>query len=159
VKQEENMRNTKLPIILAVAAALAFSTLAFAGRHPRYLHARTDLRTALLLLRVHDEPNVMRHVHQADWEIDQAVREIDHAAVIDHKDLIDNPPIDRNLDRPGRFRKSLELLRAARADIGQEEDNPRAIGWRDAAYRHIDAAIDQIKHAARDLHFDHWEGY
>jgi hypothetical protein len=159
VKQEENMRNTKLPIILAVVAALAFSTLAFAGRHPRYLHARTDLRTALLLLRVHDEPNVMRHVHQADWEIDQAVREIDHAAVIDHKDVYDNPPIDRNLDRAGRFHKSLELLRAARADIGQEEDNPRAIGWRDAAYRHIDAAIDQIKRAVRDLHMDHAEGY
>jgi len=46
VKQEETMRNTKLPIILGVAAALAFSTLALAGRHPHYLRARTDLRTA-----------------------------------------------------------------------------------------------------------------
>jgi hypothetical protein len=53
----------------------------------------------------------------------------------------------------------LELLRAARADIGQEEDNPHAIGWRDAAYQHIDAAIDQIKHAVRDLRMDHAEGY
>jgi hypothetical protein len=158
VKQEENMRNTKFTIILAIAAALAFSTLAW-GRHPRYMHARTDLRTALLLLRVHDEPNVMRHVHQADWEIDQAVREIDHAAVIDHRDLEDNPPIDRNLDRPGRIHKALELLRAARADIGSEEDNPRSIGWRNAAYQHIDAAIDQIKRAVRDLHMDHAEGY
>jgi hypothetical protein len=135
------------------------TTVAFAGRHPRYLHARTDLRTALLLLRVHDEPNVMRHVHQADWEIDQAVAEIDRAAVIDHKDYEDNPPIDRNLDRAGRFHKSLELLRAARADIGSEEDNPHAIAWRNAAYQHIDAAIEQIKRAVRDLHFDHWEGY
>jgi len=154
------MRNTKLPIIIAVAASLlAITTVASAGRHPRYLHARTDLRTALLLLRVHDEPNVIHHVHQADWEIDAAVREIDHAAVIDHKDILDNPPIDHNLDRPGRFHKSLELLRAARTDIGREEDNPRAIGWRDAAYRHIDAAIDQLKRAVRDLHFDHAEGY
>jgi hypothetical protein len=154
------MRNTKLPIIIAVAASLlAITTVASAGRHPRYLHARTDLRTALLLLRVHDEPNVIHHVHQADWEIDAAVREIDHAAVIDHKDLIDNPPIDSHLDRPGRFHKTLELLRSARADIGREEDNPNAIGWRDAAYRHIDAAIDQIKRAVRDLHMDHAEGY
>jgi hypothetical protein len=53
----------------------------------------------------------------------------------------------------------LELLRAARADIGSEEDNPRSIGWRNAAYQHIDAAIDQIKRAVRDLHMDHAEGY
>jgi len=147
-------------MILVVAAALiAVAGLALAGRHPHYLRARTDLRTAQFLMRVHDEDNVMRHLREADAEIDRAVREIDHAAVIDHKDLEDHPPIDRSLDRRGRFHKAMELLQSARADIGREEDNPRAIGWRDAAYRHIDAAIDQIKHAARDLHFDHWEGY
>src|ERR1035438_10033632 len=106
VKQEETMRNTKLPIILGVAAALAFSTLALAGRHPHYLRARTDLRTAQFLMRVHDEDNVMRHLREADAEIDRAVREIDRAAVIDHKDLEDHPSIDRSLDRRGRFHKA-----------------------------------------------------
>jgi len=153
------MRNTKLPIILGVAAALAFSTLALAGRHPHYLRARTDLRTAQFLMRVHDEDNVMRHLREADAEIDRAVREIDHAAVIDHKDLEDHPSIDRSLDRRGRFHKAMELLQSARADIGREEDDPRAIGWRDAAYRHIDAAIEQLRRAVRDLHMDHMEGY
>jgi hypothetical protein len=156
------LQTTKLTIALAAAAALAVSVVASAetpGRHPRYIHARGDLRTAQWLLRVHDEDNVMRHLRYADDEIEAAVREIDHAAVIDHKDLYDNPPIDRSLDRPGRIHKALELLRAARADIGREEDNPRAIGWRDAAYRHIDGAIDQVRRAVRDLHFDHWEGY
>ena len=156
------MRKTSLIIILAAAAALVLSVVASAetwGRHPRYIHARSDLRTAQWLLRVHDEPNVMRHVHHADEEIDMAVHEIDRAAVIDHKDLYDHPPIDRNLDRPGRIHKALELLRAARADIGREEDNPRALAWRDAAYGHIDAAIDQLRRAVRDLHFDHLEGY
>lgn len=150
------MRNTKLPIVLA-AAALAFAALSFAdtpGRHPRYIHARSDLRVALLMLRVQDEPNVMHRVHQADWEIDQAIREIDHAAVIDRKDVYDNPPIDRGLDRRGRIHKALELVQAARNDIGREEDNPSAIGWRDAAYRHIDRAIDELHRAIRDLHFD-----
>jgi hypothetical protein len=153
------MRNTKLPIILGVAAALAFSTLALAGRHPHYLRARTDLRTAQFLMRVHDEDNVMRHLREADAEIDRAVGEIDRAAVIDHKDLEDHPPIDRSLDRRGRFHKAMELLQSARADIGREEDDPRAIGWRDAAYRHIDAAIEQLRRAVRDLHMDHMEGY
>jgi hypothetical protein len=152
----------KLTIVLAAAAALAVSVVASAetpGRHPRYIHARSDLRTAQWLLRVHDEDNVMRHVRRVDEEINQAVAELDRAAVIDHKDVFDHPPIDRSLDRPGRFHKALELLRAARADIGREEDNPRASAWRDAAYGHIDAAIDQLKRAVRDLHFDHWEGY
>ena len=66
------------------------------------------------------------------------IREIDRAAVVDHKDVYDNPPIDRSLDRPGRMHKALELLQSARGDISREEDNPRAIAWRDAAYQHID---------------------
>ncbi|MGB9455945.1 MAG: hypothetical protein ABSB23_01515 [Bryobacteraceae bacterium] len=156
------MKSAKLSIILAAAAALAVSAVAFAdtpGRHPRYLHARTDLRTAQFLLRVQDEPNVMRHVRQADREIDQAVVEIDRAAVLDRKYIEDHPPIDRSLDRRGRFRKAMALLVGARADIGREEDNPRAAGWRNAAYRHIDAAMDQLRRAARDLHMDHLEGF
>jgi hypothetical protein len=129
------------------------------GRHPHYVHARSDLRRAQWLLRVQDEPNVMRHVHDADDSIERAIHEIDQAAVIDRKFIEDHPPVDTRLDRPGRFRRSLELLKAARADIGREEDNPGAIGWRDAAYRHIDHALDQIRKAARDLRIDHLEGY
>ena len=150
------MRNTEIPLTLA-AAALAFAALAFAdtpGRHPRYVHARSDLRVALGLLRVQDEPNVMHHVYQADREIEQAIREIDHAAVIDHKDVCDNPPIDRGLDRRGRIHRALELVQAARNDISREEDNPRAMGWRDAAYRHIDRAVEELRRAIRDLHMD-----
>ena len=156
------MQNAKSTIIFAAAAALAVSAVAFAdtpGRHPRYLHARTDLRTAQFLLRVEAEPNVMHHVREVDREIDMAVGEIDRAAVIDHKDIQDRPPIDRSLDRRGRFNKAMALLKGARADIGREEDNPRAAGWRDAAYRHIDAAMDQLRRAARDLRIDHLEGY
>jgi len=151
------MRNTRLSIALAAAAALLVAAIASAevpGRHPRYIHARTDLRVALNLLRVHDEPNVMRHVHQADWEIDQAIREIDRAAVIDHKDVYDNPPLDRGLDRSGRIHKAMELLQAARGDISREEDNPRALAWRDAAYQHIDNAVRELHRAVRDLHMD-----
>jgi hypothetical protein len=129
------------------------------GRHPHYLHARSDLRTAQLLLRVHDEPNVMAHIHAVDGEIDAAVREIDHAAVLDHKDMDDHPRIDTRLDRPGRFRRAMALLASARRDIGMEEDNPRAIGWRDVAFRHIDMAMEQLRKAARDLRMDHLEGF
>jgi hypothetical protein len=156
------IKNHKLWISVAraVAGVAIVSAIAFAqGRHPRYIHARSDLRAAQILLRIHDEPNVMRHVDAVHAEVEAAIAEIDRAAVIDRKDWEDRPRIDTNLDRPGRFRKVMALLASARHDIGAEEDNPRAIGWRDAAYRHIDAAMEQMRRAARDLRIDRLEGY
>ena len=50
-------------------------------------------------------------------------------------------------------------LVSARRDIGAEEDNPRALAWRNAAYRHIDGAMEELPRAARDLRLDHLEGY
>ena len=144
-------------VVLGAVAMLALADTP--GRHPKYLRARTDLRTAQFFMRVHDEPNVMRHVREVDGEINLAIREIDRAAVLDHKDMDDHPRIDTSLDRPGRFRKVMALLVSARRDIGEEEDNPRAIGWRDAAFRHIDLAMEQLRKAARDLRIDRLEGY
>jgi hypothetical protein len=79
--------------------------------------------------------------------------------VLDHKDIDDHPHIDTSLDRPGRFRKVMALLASARRDISQEEDNPRAIAWRNDAFRHIDAAMEEMRKAARDLRIDRLEGY
>jgi hypothetical protein len=129
------------------------------GRHPRYLHARSDLRAVQWLLRVHDEPNVMRHVRAVDEAVERAIHEVDRASVIDHKDMDDHPRIDVDLDRPGRFRKAMELLQRARRDIAAEEDNPNAVGWRNLAYRHLDVAMDQLRRAARDLRMDRMEGF
>jgi hypothetical protein len=151
--------------VLLFTAALGFAAIllppqASAQRHPHYLHARTDLRTAEFIL--HDmqlEPNVMRHIRTAEAEIGRAIHEIDHAAVLDNKDLNDHPHIDTHLDGRGRFREVKRLLDAARRDIGREEDNPNAIRWRDAAFLHIDAAVEEMRRAARDLHYDHLEGY
>jgi hypothetical protein len=144
---------------LLFLAAVTVSTGTAQGRHPLYLHARTSLRSAQWVLRVHDEPNVMRHVRAVDMEIDKAVFEIDQAAVLDRKDLLDHPPVDEKMDRPGRFSRAMALLRESRDFISREEDNPAARGWRDRAYGHIDAAMDQLRRAARDLHFDHLEGF
>jgi hypothetical protein len=124
------------------------------GRHPAYLHARSDLRAAQWLMRVNDDPDVMHRIHQADTEIDRAIHEMDVAARFDHKDLDDHPYIDTGLDRRGRFHKVMELLQRARADIGREEDDPSAIGWRDAAYRHIDEAMNFVRRAAHDLRME-----
>lgn len=150
---------------LLLTAALGFAAIllapqASAQRHPRYLHARSDLRTAQFIIRdTNLEPNVMRHLNTAAGEIERAIHEVDHAAVVDGKDLNDHPRVDAHMDRRGRFREVMRLLNAARRDIGREEDNPNALRWRDVAFRHIDVAIEEMRRAAHDMHFDHLEGY
>lgn len=124
------------------------------GRHPAYLHARSDLRASQFLLRVREEPNVTRNLMEADREVEAAIHEIDRAAYYDRKDLEDHPRVDTGMDRRHRFERIVALLRNARADLGREEDNGRARGWRDAAYGHIDAALEHMHRAARDQHWD-----
>lgn len=140
-------------LILAPAASQA------QGRHPHYLSARTDLRRAQFLLRVREEPNVTRNLKMADDEVEAAVREIDRAAVIDRKDLDEHPHIDTGIPRADRFRKIVELLRGARADLEREEDNPAARAWRGEAFRHIDAALEAVHRASKDAKLDHLLGF
>jgi hypothetical protein len=129
------------------------------GYHPRYLHGRSDLRVAHNMLLVDDEPNVMRELRIVQNDISHAIIEIDNASVIDRKDIDDHPRIDTDLDRPGRFRKAWALLNSARADIAQEEDNDQAVGWRNAALRHIDNAKAHLRRAAQNLRLDRDLGF
>lgn len=144
---------------LAAAIAPAVVNAQAPGRHPAYLHARSNLRAAQFLLRIREEPNVTRHLVEADHEVEAAIGEIDNAAVIDHRDINDHPRVEMNLDRLGRFRRTVELLRGARADLAREEDRGRAREWRDAAYRHIDAALEHVHKASTDLHWDRELGF
>lgn len=146
-------------LALAALLAPAVASADTPGRHPAYLRARTDLRAAQFLMRVREEPNVTRNLRAADDEVEAAIREVDRAAWVDRKDLEDHPRVDVNLARPDRFRKIVELLRNSRADLGREEDNGRARGWRDEAYRHIDQALEHMHHAAVDLHLDRELGF
>ncbi|HUA85339.1 MAG TPA: hypothetical protein VMB85_15860 [Bryobacteraceae bacterium] len=145
--------------ILVGVGVLALAVASAQGRHPHYLKARSDLRAAQLMLHVDDEPKVMLRLHEVDAEIGRAIGEIDRAAVIDRKDIIDHPPVDTRLDRPGRLRKAMALLASARRDLAAEEENRRAMAWRDAAYRHIDVAMDLVRRAAREWRIDHLEGH
>jgi len=152
------MKNITIARTAAVLLLVTASGMA-QGRHPRYLHARTDLRAAQFFLRVREEPNVTRNFERAAGELEAAIHEIDNAAVIDSKDLEDHPPIDTGLRRHDRFRKIADLMRSARRDIEQEEDNPMARKWRNAAFLHIDAALDFLHRAAVDARLDHELGF
>ena len=117
------------------------------NHHPAYLHALADLRHS----RAHRERPAAVSMQTA-WdenvairEIDAAMHEIREASIDDGKGLNDHPPVDAHLDWPGRLHRSLELLRAARHDCEQEEDNGFARGLRNRAIQHIDAAIQHIE--------------
>ncbi len=117
------------------------------GSHPAYLHARSDLRKADRLLNARDERNVMRDTQAADYEIDAAIKEIDHAAILDHKDMNDNPQVDVSINRAGRLHQVLRLLGSAHQDLSQTENNRYAGGWRRRAEYHVDKATYFIKRA------------
>lgn len=154
------MKLKVLGIFLAAAATLVAPAAMHAqGRHPAYLRARSDLRAAQFYARVHEEPNVTRNLERAAGEMEAAIHEIDRAAVLDGRNLDDHPRIDERLPRRDRFRKIVELLRSARADIEREEDNPRSREWRNVAFRHIDEALNAVHRAAVDARLDHELGF
>ena len=133
---------TSLPPVTVVAVA--------PERHPAYHHALSDLRTARWLLehvpgdwvRVNDEINAVR-------SIDDAINEIKRASIDDGKDIHDHVAVDEKADHPGRLHDALDLLRKARADIDQEEDNGSIRGLRNRAAQHIGGAIRFTENAIR----------
>jgi hypothetical protein len=132
--------------LLFVLAATAFAQF----RHPSYLHARSDLRRATLLMRIPDEPNVNRDMAAAIDHTERAIHELDAAARWDRKDIDDHPPIDTHLGRGSRFHEILRLLDGARHDIEKEEDNPLAREWRNRAFRNIDDAMAVVRKGGYD---------
>ena len=148
------IRCSMLGAAMLLTAALGFADTP--GRHPAYLHARTDLRRAERLMEAPEEPNVRRDLAAAGHEAHEAIREMDAAALWDRKDVFDNPPIDTYPDRPGRFHAIGQFLFSARRDIEREEDNPAARAWRDRAIHHIDESIRLLRRAARDDWRDDW---
>jgi hypothetical protein len=143
--------------------ALAITLLAPAGiwaqyRHPRYLHARSDLRRAQFLMRIPDEPNVMRDMQTASDLVERAIHELDAAAMFDRRDLDDHPSVDTRMGRGSRFREVTRLLGSARNDISHEEDNPRAAEWRNRAFRFIDDAMAMVQRGGYDKFRDDTAG-
>ena len=136
-------------VAVSVAMWLHFD-LAAQGRHPRYMHARSDLRRSILLMRIPDEGNVTRDMQAASGLVERAIRELDVAARFDRRDIDDNPPIDTHIGRGSRFREILRLLGSARNDIAHEEDNPRAAEWRNRAFGFIDDAMAMVRRGGYD---------
>ena len=140
-----------LLLLLCVGLPLA-ANADMPGKHPYYLHALSDLRSARWLIEHRPgDAAVSSQEDVAITEIDAAIGEIKRAAIDDGKDIHDHPAIDAPTDRPGRLHKSLELLRKVHSDVAREEDDPMTRGLRNRAVGHIDAAIHANERAIRDV--------
>ena len=143
--------NTLAVGLLVCASAMLADT---PGRHPAYLHARSDLWRAMQIMQTPDERNVRRDLGRAMDETREAIGEIDRAAAMDRKFLDERPPVDTNLRGKPKFRAIAQLLWSAKKDIAREEDNPGARGWRNRAIQDIDHGLELVRNAAYDDHID-----
>jgi hypothetical protein len=145
----------KLKILTILGGLLLLPLLANAdlpGKHPYYLHALSDLRTARWMLEHRPgDAAVSANEDVAITEIDAAIGEIKKAAIDDGKNVNDHPNVDVPGDHPGHLHKALELLRKVHADVAREEDDPATKGLRDRAVGHIDGAIHATERAIRDV--------
>ena len=142
-----------------IHGSIGLLVLLFAGcasqpppnRHPAYLHAISDLRSARWMLA--NRPGgaaVTEHENAAIVEVDHAINELNRAAIKDGKNINNRPPSDAPADYRGRLHKAADLLRTVRSDTYREEDNPSSVGLRDRALGHIDAALRETERAIHD---------
>jgi predicted metal-dependent hydrolase len=144
------MRFSLLQFVAASTVAVIVSVPTWAdtpGKHPAYLHALTDLRDARAHLEHFSSDAVDHQEEHAIGEIDKAIGEIKHAAIMDGKDVRDHMPVDAHLVRRDRFHKAMELLEKAKRDVSGEEDQPDTQGLQLRVIHHIDEAERAVRHA------------
>jgi len=133
---------------LALAMLAGSSSAMTPGPHPGYLHALTELRDARWMIE-HRGGNerLLALESGAVSDINAAIGDCRHAAMMDDKNLDSHPPADFPATEGGRLHKALDLLGQALDDVNRLESNPDARGYQRGAARHIQSAIDQVREA------------
>jgi hypothetical protein len=151
-----NKRFIEVSALLVLFGAMTplASYAGFFGEHPRYLHAISDMKYARNLIQRPDDPNVMADEHRAVEELNAAINEISTAAREDWKPVNDHPPVDTNLDRPGRLHEAIKILDKAHQDLSQEEDDRNARSLRNQALHHLAVARNFVRKAVGDKEYD-----
>ncbi|MEH2162181.1 MAG: hypothetical protein V7K38_14340 [Nostoc sp.] len=122
------------------------------GKHPYYLHALTDLRTARWLLEHRPgDAAVSGQEDVAIRQIDYTINDIKKASLDDGKDINNHPNIDVPNNHPGRLHKAEEILNKVHSDVKREEDNRSTRGLQHRSLQHIDAALKATKRAIYDI--------
>jgi hypothetical protein len=141
------LRLSLVALALAFLMPLATSNVSAQGKHPYYLHALSDLRTARAHLQHPDGGAVRMEETAAIEDIDKAINEIKRASIDDGKNIDDHVPVDKALDWPGRLHRAKELVEKAHQDASHEEDDPAARGLQARVIDHIDKAHHHIDEA------------
>jgi hypothetical protein len=139
----------KLFAVLVLVGLSQFSAAAqvLPGKHPGYLHALSDLRSARWFLSHQSgDSKVYAGEDVAITEIDAAIAEIKKASIDDGKDLNDHPSVDVK-EHGSRLLRAMEIIQRAHDDINNEEDNPEASQLRHRALDHIQKAHDAANRA------------
>jgi hypothetical protein len=154
------MKALSRKVALALASALVLAPVAahaqWWSQHPAYLHAMSDLRQAYWLIAHKDPVDQMAKAEeqQAAGAIRAAYQNLKDAAILDGKNIDDQPPPDMNFgDRRGRLHRAMDLLHDAHNQVGQEEDDPAARGFRQKALARIDQAAQATAAAMRAWNF------
>jgi hypothetical protein len=133
--------------VLGLAFAFGASATPAPARHPEYLHALTELRTARAYLARPDSGELHQQEKDAIEEIDKAIGEIKGAAIDDGKDINDHPGLDSHLGWIGRLNKAAALLTKAHDDAAKEEDDASSQGLQARAVEHIGKARKFVEQA------------
>ena len=152
-REKERAMNRIRHCLCAAALLLTYPLLAPAqaqvpppppdyGQHPAYLHALTDLHDARWYIENRPEglPLEERERH-AIAEIDRAIDLVQRAAYYDGKNVYEHPRADAYPDARGRLRRASELLRKAREDVAQNEENLQVRDIQVHAVERIDESI------------------
>jgi hypothetical protein len=118
-----------------------------AGKHPSYLHALVDLRTARAYMAHPDSGELRDPEKNAIDEIDKALAEIKAAQIDDGKGLDDHGSIDAHMRWIGRLNKAADFLNKAHDDVAKEEDDAASQGLQARALDHIGKAHKHVEEA------------
>ncbi len=147
-----------IKIVLAGAVAAVMLPVAAQAqwwqKHPAYLHAMADLRTAYWLVQHHEKHDIFggNEERAALKAIHEAYQALKVAAIVDDKNIDDQPPADMVWgDHKGRLHKALDLLHDAHNEVAREEDDPAARGFRNDALAHIDKAAKETNAAMHSI--------
>jgi hypothetical protein len=142
------LRISLVALVLALFLPFAAQQLEAQGKHPHYLRALSDLRTARALLQRPNGGALHAEEKAAIHKIDDAIGEIKKASIDDGKNIEDHEPVDAHLPWRGRLHKSRDLLDKAYGDCSKEEDDPYTRGLQarvlvhiKEAHHHVDEAI------------------
>jgi hypothetical protein len=134
-------------LIVASIVQLPAKAQELPGKHPGYIHALSDLRSARWFLNHQaGDPKVYAGEDVAITEIDAAIAELKKASIDDGKDLNTHPAVDVK-EHGSRLLRAMEVLQRAHDDINSEEDNPEASQLRHRALDHIQKAHDAANRA------------